>query len=165
MFARMQASDASGAQSTKRLTDCFGAGFSGGVQHDVHELNRILFDRIEKQLRGTPVQGLINKLYRGTVVNRVLCKSCGHKSEREEEFLDLSLVVGEFANLQESLSSSVLDEELSGDNMYECSGCNKKVEALKGARIRSVPPVLILSLSRFEYDKRTWQRVKNSKVC
>lgn len=134
------------------------------MQHDVHELNRILFDRIEKQLRGTPVHGLINRLYRGTVVNRILCKSCGHKSEREEEFLDLSLVVGDFANVEESLASSVTDEELSGDNMYECSGCKKKVDALKGARIRSVPPVLILSLSRFEYDKRTWQRVKNSKV-
>ncbi len=163
LFARMQATDANVPQSTKRLTDCFGAGFSGGVQHDVHELNRILFDRIEKQLRGTPIQSLINDLYRGTMVNRIQCKSCGHKSEREEDYLDLSLIVGDFANVLESLHNSVQDEELSGDNLYECSGCNKKVEALKGARIRTVPPVLILSLSRFEYDKQTWQRVKNSK--
>ena len=163
LFARMQTVDANVAQSTKRLTDCFGAGFSGGVQHDVHELNRLLFDRIEKQLRGLPVQGLINELYRGTMVNRILCKSCGHKSEREEDYLDLSLVVGDFANVEVSLQNSVTDEELTGDNLYQCSGCNQKVEALKGARIRTVPPVLILSLSRFEYDKQTWQRVKNSK--
>ena len=162
LFARLQSADAN-AQSTKKLTDCFGAGFSAGVQHDVHELNRILFDRIEKQLRGTKIQGMINHLYRGTVVNRIVCKSCGHKSEREEDFLDVSLIVGDFKNVEDSLSAFVEDEELSGNNLYECGGCNKKCEALKGVRFRTLPPLLILSLSRFEYDKQTWQRVKNMK--
>lgn len=163
LFCRMQAADSNAGQSTKPLTDCFGQGFSAGVQHDVHELNRILFDRIEKQLRGTAIQNVMNQLYRGTLVNRILCQECGHKSEREEDFLDVSLVVGDFKDMLESFASAVTDEELSGDNKYECSGCNKKVDALKGARIRVLPPVMIVSLSRFEYNKVTWQRVKNSK--
>ncbi len=78
LFARMQSADAN-AQSTKRLTECFGAGFSVAIQHDVHELNRILFDRLEKQLRGTAIHDLINQLYRGTVVNRIVCKSCDYR--------------------------------------------------------------------------------------
>ena len=163
LFARMQAADSNSGQSTKPLTDCFGSNFSGGVQHDVHELNRLLFDRIEKQLRGTAIQDLINDLYRGTTVNRIVCKSCGYKSEREESYLDLSLIVGDLRDVEESLANSVTDELLEGDNQYECSGCKQKVDALKGLRVRTVPPVLILSLSRFEYDKQTWQRIKNLK--
>lgn len=162
LFARLQLADAN-AQSTKRLTDCFGANFSAGVQHDVHELNRILFDRIEKQLRGTSIHDLINILYRGTVVNRVVCKSCGHKSERVEDFLDVSLVVRDFPTVEASLSAFVEDELLDGANLYECGGCKNRVEALKGCRFRELPPVLIVSLSRFEYDPQTWQRVKNSR--
>lgn len=162
LFARMQAADANW-QRTNRLTECFGAGFSVAVQHDVHELNRILFDRIEKQLRGTRIHELINQLYRGTVVNRIVCRSCGHRSERVEDFLDVSLVVRDFASVEASLAAFVEDELLNGDNLYECGGCKAKVEALKGVRFRELPPVLIVSLSRFEYDPQTWQRVKNAR--
>ena len=41
------------------------------VQHDVHELNRILFDAIEESLKGTSQERLIEQLYKGTSVNQV----------------------------------------------------------------------------------------------
>lgn len=40
-------------------------------QHDVQELNRILFSAIEDSLVGTSGQHLINQLYHGTIVNQV----------------------------------------------------------------------------------------------
>ena len=40
-------------------------------QHDVQELNRILFNAIEESLVGTPGQNIINELYHGTIVNQV----------------------------------------------------------------------------------------------
>ena len=41
-------------------------------QHDVQELNRILFAAIESSLVGTSGEHLIGRLYRGTAVQQVL---------------------------------------------------------------------------------------------
>lgn len=69
---------------TTDLTDSFGwAGNEGFQQHDVQELNRILFSALESSLIGTPGAALIRKLYHGTSVTKVICKECGHVSERE----------------------------------------------------------------------------------
>jgi len=36
--------------------------------------------------------------------------------------------------------------------MYHCSICNRKTEAEKGIVFKELPPILTLSLIRFEYD-------------
>ena len=46
--------------------------FQGFQQHDVQELNRILFSALESSLIGTPDSALIRKLYHGTSVTKVL---------------------------------------------------------------------------------------------
>ena len=51
-------------------------------------------------------------------------------------------------------------EKLEGSNQYYCDICNKKVDAYKGIKIRKFPPILTLSLSRFEYDWQTDSRKK-----
>lgn len=38
--------------------------------------------------------------------------------------------------------------------------CNKKCEALRGSKIRSLPPILTISLNRFEFDMQTYERKK-----
>ena len=40
-------------------------------QHDVQELNRILFTAIESSLVGTSGKDIINKLYHGRLANKV----------------------------------------------------------------------------------------------
>lgn len=52
-------------------------------QHDVQELNRILFTAIESSLAGTSGEQLIARLYHGTSVSRVICQKCGRVSRRE----------------------------------------------------------------------------------
>ena len=52
-------------------------------QHDVQELNRILFMAMESSLTGTSGEHLIARLYRGTSVSRVICQKCGRVSRRE----------------------------------------------------------------------------------
>lgn len=60
------------AISTEDLTRAFGwEGSEARVQHDVHELNRILFDGIEYYLKGTQQESLVKNLYHGTLVNQV----------------------------------------------------------------------------------------------
>ena len=48
-------------------------------QHDVQELNRILFSAIESSLLGTTGEHLIARLYHGTSVQQVRGASWGHR--------------------------------------------------------------------------------------
>lgn len=43
---------------------------------DVHELNRLLFDAIQKSLQGTKQSNLIRSCYEGTTTNYTQCKRC-----------------------------------------------------------------------------------------
>ena len=52
-------------------------------QHDVQELNRILFSALETSLVGTSGHDLINRLYHGTIVNQIVCKECKNISEKQ----------------------------------------------------------------------------------
>lgn len=42
-------------------------------------------------------------------------------------------------------------EMLTGDNQYRCETCNKRVDALKRACIKTLPHMLLLHLKRFEF--------------
>jgi ubiquitin carboxyl-terminal hydrolase 40 len=61
------------------------------VQHDVQELNRVLFDAISSSLTGTDYGDLIQNLYKGLMVYQSICMTCNTTFERDEIFLDLSL--------------------------------------------------------------------------
>jgi ubiquitin C-terminal hydrolase len=64
------------------------------------------------------------------------------------------------SSLEMALENYMKPEQLSGANQYECSGCNKKVDAIKGLKLSKVPTVLAIQLSRFTLDFNTFQRVK-----
>jgi len=75
------------ACSTNRLTDSFGWTNSEELQqHDVQELNRILFSAIEQSLVNTSKSKLIQELYRGTYVNKIKCLTCTTVFQREVSF-------------------------------------------------------------------------------
>ncbi|CAH3155916.1 unnamed protein product [Porites evermanni] len=150
---------------TTDLTDSFGwAGNEGFQQHDVQELNRILFSALESSLIGTPGAALIRKLYHGTSVTKVICKECGRVSEREENYLDLPLILSGCNGLEQSLEMSYVSKEnLEGANKYKCGSCGKLVNAIKGSKIRTLPPILTFSLLRFNYDFQRGERFKETK--
>lgn len=52
------------------------------------------------------------------------------------------------------------EEELTGDNQYFCSNCNKKQDAMTGIRLQQLPPVLQLQLLRYEIDAAQGTRRK-----
>ncbi|XP_078377016.1 ubiquitin carboxyl-terminal hydrolase 40-like isoform X2 [Oculina patagonica] len=151
--------------NTSELTDSFGwTGNEGFQQQDVQELNRILFSALESSLVGTPGEALIKNLYHGTSVTKVICQECSQVSEREEDYLDLPLILSGCSSLEESLSMSyVAMEILEGANQYKCESCNKHVNATKGSKIRSLPPILTFSLLRFDYDFQRGERFKDNK--
>ncbi|CAF0830036.1 unnamed protein product [Brachionus calyciflorus] len=153
------------ACSTNRLTDSFGWTNNEELQqHDVQELNRILFSAIEQSLVNTKQSKLIQNLYKGTYINKIKCLSCLNVFEREEEFLDLPITVQGSPNLECSLNNSfILREKLDGNNQYKCEKCNNQYrDAEKYCQLKTLPPILTLSLLRFTYDLNTYQRIKET---
>ncbi|KAM9305643.1 ubiquitin carboxyl-terminal hydrolase 40 [Gastrophryne carolinensis] len=152
------------AVSTTDLTSSFGWDDQEGTgQHDVQELNRILFSALESSLEGTSGHNLIKNLYHGTVLNRIKCQECGYVSERQEDFLDLTVAVKDMCSLEDSLCSMFVDEEIfEGDNLYRCGACNKLVPAAKSAKLGKLPSFLTLSLLRFNFDFTKCERYKET---
>ncbi|NWR50197.1 UBP40 hydrolase, partial [Regulus satrapa] len=163
LFAQLLLLDQQAA-STTELTESFGwSSHEEMRQHDVQELNRILFSALETSLVGTSGHDLINRLYHGTVVNQIVCQECKNVSERQEDFLDLTVAVKGVAGLEEALWNMYVEEEyFENDNLYRCGACDKLVEASKSAKLRKLPPFLTISLLRFNFDFEKCERYKET---
>ncbi|XP_038643394.1 ubiquitin carboxyl-terminal hydrolase 40 isoform X1 [Scyliorhinus canicula] len=163
LFAQLLLADQLAA-STSDLTDSFGwTSNEETSQHDVQELNRILFSALESSLVGTSGHDLINRLYHGIVVNKIVCKECGNISERQEDFLDLTVAVKGVSGLEEALCAFYVEEEhFDNDNLYHCGRCEKLVKATKEAKLRHLPTFLTISLLRFNFDFAKCERYKET---
>ncbi|XP_019653846.1 ubiquitin carboxyl-terminal hydrolase 40 isoform X6 [Ailuropoda melanoleuca] len=163
LFAQLLLLDQDAA-STEDLTDSFGWTSNEEMrQHDVQELNRILFSALETSLVGTSGHDLINRLYHGTVVNQVVCKECKNVSEKQEDFLDLTVAVKNVSGLEDALWTMYIEEEVFDcDNLYHCGTCDRLVKATKSAKLRKLPPFLTVSLLRFNFDFVKRERYKET---
>ncbi|KAF1374703.1 hypothetical protein PFLUV_G00231860 [Perca fluviatilis] len=161
LFASLLLVDQQSA-STADLTNSFGWNSSEGTnQHDVQELNRILFSALEHSLVGTTGSTFIHQLYHGTIVNSIVCKECGNVSQRQEDFLDLTVCVCGVSSLQEALWKMFVEEELfEGNNLYRCAKCDRLVTAAKSAKLKKLPPFMTMSLLRFSFDFAKCERYK-----
>jgi ubiquitin carboxyl-terminal hydrolase 7 len=92
LFAQMQLGTT--VCSTKALTTSFGWGDEDTfVQHDVQEFCRVLMDNLESKMKETLLEGRVANLFRGKFLSYVRCPGCDYKSERVEDFYDLSMTV------------------------------------------------------------------------
>jgi ubiquitin carboxyl-terminal hydrolase 7 len=149
-----------GPVSTEDLTSSFGWDTADAFQqHDVQELNRILCDRLETNMKGTRVEGTVNRLFEGHTLNYIDCINIEYKSSRKEAFQDLQLDVKGCNTIYDSFDKYCEVETLEGDNKYEAEGHGKQ-DARKGVLFENLPPVLNLHLKRFEYDYQKDAMVK-----
>ncbi|KAL6614421.1 hypothetical protein ACP70R_036691 [Stipagrostis hirtigluma subsp. patula] len=150
LFYKLQHSDNSVA--TKELTKSFGWDtYDSFMQHDVQELNRVLCEKLEDKMKGTAVEGAIQKLFEGHHMNYIECINVDYKSTRKESFYDLALDVKGCSDVYASFDKYVEVERLEGDNKYQ-SEQHGLQDAKKGMLFIDFPPVLQLQLKRFEYD-------------
>eukprot|EP00897_Mesotaenium_endlicherianum_P006819 jgi/Mesen1/6165/ME000317S05299 len=85
LFYKVQYSDQSVA--TKDLTKSFGWDtYDSFMQHDVQELNRVLCEKLEDKMKGTAVEGTIQRLFEGHVLNYIDCINVDYKSTRKESY-------------------------------------------------------------------------------
>lgn len=150
LFYKLQYTDNSVA--TKELTKSFGWDtYDSFMQHDVQELNRVLCEKLEDKMKGTVVEGTIQKLFEGHHMNYIECINVDYKSTRKESFYDLQLDVKGCRDVYASFDKYVEVERLEGDNKYHAEQHGLQ-DAKKGVLFIDFPPVLQLQLKRFEYD-------------
>ncbi|XP_073269254.1 ubiquitin C-terminal hydrolase 12-like isoform X1 [Primulina huaijiensis] len=150
LFYKLQYNDTSVA--TKELTKSFGWDTHDSfMQHDVQELNRVLCEKLEDKMKGTVVEGTIQKLFEGHHMNYIECINVDFKSTRKESFYDLQLDVKGCKDVYASFDKYVEVERLEGDNKYHAEEHGLQ-DAKKGVLFIDFPPVLQLQLKRFEYD-------------
>ncbi|KAI9271739.1 hypothetical protein BDA99DRAFT_433176 [Phascolomyces articulosus] len=137
---------------TTELTKSFGwDSLEAFRQHDVQEFNRVLQDRLEEKMKGTPADGAISNLFRGKMKSYIKCVDVDYESSRVEDYYDIQLNVKGCKNLDDSFKDYVAVETLEGENKYMAEGHGLQ-DADKGVIFESFPPVLHLQLKRFEYD-------------
>lgn len=129
------------------------------TQHDAQELNRLLCDRLEEQMKGTPSEGVIEQLFMGEFENYVECIDVPYGSSRRETFYDLQLDVQNTNDIYESLNKYVEEEVLEGDNLYDAEQFGRQ-RARKGVRFIRFPPVIQFHLKRFTFDPSRMDMVK-----
>jgi ubiquitin carboxyl-terminal hydrolase 7 len=161
LFCHLQTSTK--AVGTRELTESFGWGSSDSfIQHDVHELTRVLLDNLEEKLtaqlaelgHSNPKDNAIRQLFTGSLESYIKVVDANYFGSREEPFYDLQLVVKNKKNIYSSLDTFFQVEVLDGKNKYclEANGRKEYHRAEKGVRFKTVPPILLLHLARFDYD-------------
>lgn len=163
VFYKLYTSDQ--AVDCKELMRSFGWDTTDAfTQHDAQELNRILCDRLEEQMKGTSMKNSIKELFEGEMENYIECINVDYKSKRNETFYDIQLNIKserghELRSIEESMREFTAEETLDGDNLYEAEGHGKQA-AKKGIRFLRFPPVLNLQLKRFHFDLEKMDMVK-----
>lgn len=160
LFSRLQTG--TGAADTTELTASFGWSASDGfVQHDVHELMHVLLNNLEAKLNNRiytnsdePGTNAIKELFQGVLENYVLVKEENYYGSTEEPFYDLQVVVKNNKDIYTSLDAFFQVEVLDGKNRYclDRDGQQTYHRAEKGVRLKVVPPILLLHLTRFDYN-------------
>ncbi|GFE55445.1 ubiquitin carboxyl-terminal hydrolase family 2 [Babesia ovis] len=151
---------ASHAPPCKELMRSFGWDSSDMfTQQDSHELLKLLLDKMEEQMKGTPVEGSVKNMFEGEMETYIECIDIDYKSCRVETFEDIQLDIQGCYDIYESLKKLTEAEILDGENMYEAEGHGKQ-RARKGIRFKKFPPACVFLLKRFTFDLQRMDTVK-----
>ncbi|KAK2743533.1 hypothetical protein FQN57_004830 [Myotisia sp. PD_48] len=139
--------------STTELTSSFGwESRTVFEQQDVQELSRILMDKLEGRMKGTPAQNALANLFVGKTKTYISCINVDFESSRIEDFWDIQLNVRGNKSLDDSFKDYIQVETMDGENKYDAGAPYGLQDAKKGVIFESFPPVLHLHLKRYEYD-------------
>ena len=156
-FACLQRAD--GTVSTQMLTKSFGWDRSEAfVQNDVQEFCRVLIDYIQDSIQNTDKKDGIKAIFGGKLKHVIECKKAGFRSEKEEDFLDISLEVEGISSLQESLDRFTKPESIQD---YDTGAAGSQTVTLT-TEFTQMPIVLQIQLMRFSFSAFTGAQNKIS---
>ena len=156
LFATLTLSTASSPPiRTHFLTNAFGfSATDAHTQHDIAELNRILFDVLSRQLVDSPIEPIIRDLYQGVSTRIITCKTCGHSRSSNETFQDVTLPTMGVDNTDQAFLAWGSPELMEGDNALSCETCDSRQPSTIRNVFSSLPPLLTLTLNRFTWSAR-----------
>ena len=160
LFTMMQLSNV--PVSTRELTHSFGwTDIDTIIQHDIQEFSRILIDNLAEKFKKNNNENYMSTLFMGKIRNTIQCIDNDYRSERIEEFYDLSLGVKDIDSIDQSFQQYMETEKLEGSNQYHVPHVGK-FNAIKMIKFISLPKILQIHLRRFEYDIALKKMVKVS---
>lgn len=128
---------------------------------DAYEFFTRLQDSVDEYLKSLGHAKAIHSVLGGSFIQIIeVPDHQGLRSEREEEFYQISVDVRGKKNLVESLESYVAPETLDGENQWYCEELGRKVDAKKKTMLKKLPESLVFHLKRFEWDFDTLSRWK-----
>ena len=139
------------------FTDAAGRPVNVKLQQDAEEWMNAFLDRLETKLKHTPLAGLVNSFFTGSVMYQTICQECGHISEREEQFHHIGLDVKNKTGIFDALDSFIAGERISG---FSCSGCGRSVEITRRACLHRLPDTLFVHCKRICYNLDTYTNEK-----
>lgn len=132
--------------------------FDPKEQHDIHEFLRIFLSEIQEEL--TPKKKsndinlkektIIDELFEGECITRIICRNCKKYVEISDKFLDLSLAIKRKKNCHIYDCFNRYFNEDKVVDCYKCEKCGKKSQAMKTARLVKIPKILVIHLKRFK---------------
>jgi ubiquitin carboxyl-terminal hydrolase 7 len=141
------------AVSTQELTKSFGWDtIHLFEQQDAVEMLRKLLERLEKKMKGSPVENALPDLFTGKIRAYISCLNVDYESSRTEVFWDLQLNVAQNKSLDDSFKEYIEVTPLDGEQQYFTGEKYGLQDAVKGVIFESFPPVLNISLKRYQYD-------------
>ncbi|KAI3646137.1 hypothetical protein MP228_009065 [Amoeboaphelidium protococcarum] len=145
---------------TKTCRDIEGNKMNVYQQMDVDEFYNVFLDKVEGIVKDTDQQDIVKTVFGGQLLQQIKSRDCEHVSERREAYYSIQCEVKNQQSLVDSLHNFIKEEVLDGDNKYFCGQCQTHVSATKRICVQDLPPVLVFSLKRFDFDFETMRRLK-----
>lgn len=125
-------------------------------QHDVQELNRQLLDVLQQFIDLAKSEQIIQRLYRGTFMEYMRCKTCEEKTVSSSTYMDLSLPIAGCQSLYDCFDAYTRPCEIE-DASCDMK-CNAKRTIEKGNKFFGYPDILSLQLVRIDFNMETMRR-------
>ena len=147
--------------------------FSGGrSQEDAEEFLTYLLNAVSDSFSGNFLAPLQSQAWRnpvalmcGSTVQKCKCLSCNCSSNSvETQFFILQIPLPE-GSASVFISDLILnectrEEQMTDDNMYDCTKCGVKSDGCRESLIRTAPEILVLQLKRFKFAAEAGQTTK-----
>lgn len=131
-----------------------------GAQEDAAEFLR----RLQEKFNILQNDPFLNTLT-STLISTLICPDCHNASKKDEPFTPICLDIPKNAHkLSDCFTEFTKLEVFEKGDEWRCNQCHKKVQAIKTLTIDTtkLPPVMVIQLKRFAYDKKTKQMNKIS---
>ena len=131
-------------------------------QQDAQEFNKLFLGKIEKVTSVVDdSRKTIKQLFSGKESYRTKCCTCHSESSRSQLFSELELTLEGHSSVSTALERYLAEEELTGDNQYQCAKCDGKRDAKRSIAISEEPAILFLQLLRYYFDRKTFEKKKS----